>query len=72
MKELIELLNQIQDLAGVGIDALQQASGGDAATAAAGEAMPPAGEGAPQKGAPAGPPAGEGAPQKGAPAGPPR
>ena len=64
MKELIELLNQIQDLAGVGIDALQQASGGDAATAAAGEAMPPAGEGAP--------PAGEGAPQEGAPAGPPR
>lgn len=64
MKELIELLNQIQDLAGVGIDALQQASGGDAATAAAGEAMPPAGE--------AMPPAGEGAPQKGAPAGPPR
>ena len=68
MKELIELLNQIQDLAGVGIDALQQASGGDAATAAAGEAMPPAGEGAPQEGAPAG----EGAPQEGAPAGPPR
>ena len=64
MKELIELLNQIQDLAGVGIDALQQASGGDAATAAAGEAMPPAGE--------AMPPAGEGAPQEGAPAGPPR
>ena len=64
MKELIELLNQIQDLAGVGIDALQQASGGDAATAAAGEAMPPAGEGAP--------PAGKGAPQEGAPAGPPR
>ena len=64
MKELIELLNQIQDLAGVGIDALQQASGGDAATAAAGEAMPPAGEGAP--------PAGEGAPPEGAPAGPPR
>ena len=67
MKELIELLNQIQDLAGVGIDALQQASGGDAATAAAGEAMPPAGEGAPQKGAPQ-----EGASQEGAPAGPPR
>ena len=70
MKELIELLNQIQDLAGVGIDALQQASGGDAATAAAGGAMPPAGEGAPQGGAK--PPAGEGAPQEGAPAGPPR
>lgn len=67
MKELIELLNQIQDLAGVGIDALQQASGGDAATAAAGGAMPPAGEGAPQEGAPK-----EGAPQEGAPAGPPR
>ena len=64
MKELIELLNQIQDLAGVGIDALQQASGGDATTAAAGKAMPPAGE--------AMPPAGEGAPQEGAPAGPPR
>ena len=65
MKELIELLNQIQDLAGVGIDALQQASGGDAATAAAGEAMPAAaGE--------AMPPAGEGAPKEGAPTGPPR
>lgn len=27
MKELIDLLSQIQDLAGVGIDALQQATG---------------------------------------------
>ena len=28
MEELIELLNQIQELAGVGIEALQQAAGG--------------------------------------------
>ncbi len=35
MEQLIELLQQIQDLAGVGIDALQQAAGG-------GEGAPPA------------------------------
>ena len=44
MEELIELLTQIQDLAGVGIEALQQATGG-------GEAPAPEGE-APQEGPP--------------------
>lgn len=41
MEQLIELLQQIQELAGVGIDALQQAGGGGAE---------PQAEGAPQAG----------------------
>ena len=45
MEQLIELLMQIQELAGVGIDALQEALG-----AAGGEGVPP--EGAPSEGAP--------------------
>lgn len=54
MDKLIELLQQIQDLAGVAIDALQGA-GGDAG---GGEAPPPAeGEGAPAGGPPPEPPA---------------
>lgn len=44
MEQLIELLQQIQDLAGAGIEALQGAMGG-------GEAGPPP-EGAPPAGAP--------------------
>ena len=40
MEELIELLTQIQDLAGVGIEALQQATGGGEAPATEGEAPP--------------------------------
>lgn len=44
MDQLIELLQQIQDLAGVAIDALQGAEGDAAATG--GEGAPPA-EGAP-------------------------
>ena len=44
MEQLIELLTQIQDLAGMGIEALQQAGGGEGAapeTAPEGEAGPP-------------------------------
>ena len=43
MEQLIELLTQIQDLAGMGIEALQQAGGEGAAPEAApeGEAGPP-------------------------------
>lgn len=44
MEQLIELLQQIQDLAGAGIEALQGAMGG-------GEGGPPP-EGAPPEGAP--------------------
>ena len=44
MEQLIELLQQIQDLAGAGIEALQGAMGG-------GEGGPPE-EGAPPEGAP--------------------
>ena len=47
MEQLIELLTQIQELAGVGIEALQQALG----AAQGGEGAPP--EGAPPEGAPA-------------------
>lgn len=46
MEKLIELLEQIRELAGVGIDALQSAAGGEG-----GEA--PAPEGPPAEGAPA-------------------
>jgi hypothetical protein len=48
MEKLIELLQQIQDLAGVAIDALQGASGD---TKGGGEGAP-APEGAPPEGAP--------------------
>ena len=59
MEQLIELLQQIQELAGVGIDALTEALGG-----VGGEAPPP--EGAPppedapmpEEAPPAGPPVG--------------
>lgn len=49
MEQLIELLTQIQDLAGVAIDALQEAMGGGGA---------PAGAPAPGSEGPAGPPEG--------------
>lgn len=51
MDELIELLSQIQELAGVGIEALQQAAGGApapeeaGAAEAGGEGMAPPPEG---------------------------
>lgn len=43
MEQLVELLTQIQDLAGMGIDALQQAGGKEAGPKPApeGEAGPP-------------------------------
>ena len=43
MEQLVELLTQIQDLAGMGIEALQQAGGQEAAPKSApeGEAGPP-------------------------------
>lgn len=51
MEQLIELLQQIQDLAGAGIDALKGASEG--APAEGGEGAPPAEGGAPpEEGAP--------------------
>ena len=46
MEELIELLTQIQELAGVGIEALQQAAGGGEPAPAPEEAGEAAGEGA--------------------------
>ena len=58
MEQLIELLQQIQDLAGVAIDALTEALGG-----AGGEGPPP------EEGAPAGPPPGEGPPPEAPPEG---
>ena len=45
MDQLIEVLTQIQDLAGVAIEALNQAAGGGAPEGAAPEGAPP--EGAP-------------------------
>jgi hypothetical protein len=47
MEQLIELLRQIQELAGVGIEALEQAAGGGAP--AGGEGGPPP-EGPPPEG----------------------
>ena len=49
MEQLIELLKQIQELAGAGIDALQQAAGGGGE---GGEGGAPAPEGPPEGGAP--------------------
>ena len=68
MEQLIELLTQIQDLAGVAIDALNEAGGGGAPEGGAPE-------GPPEGGAPEGPPEGgvpEGPPREGPPSGPPR
>lgn len=49
MEQLIELLQQIQELAGVAIEALEQASGGG--EGGGGEGGPPP-EAAPEEGAP--------------------
>ena len=56
MEEMIELLKQIQELAGVGIDALSEAVGG--AEGEGGPAGPPEG-GPPPGGDEPGPPPGE-------------
>ena len=58
MEEMIELLKQIQELAGVGIDALTDAVGG--AEAEGGPAGPP--EGGPEGPPEGGPPPGGGKP----------
>lgn len=63
MEELIELLKQIQDLAGAGIDALESVTSGGGAPEGGG----PGGPGGTPKGEPGGP---GGAP-KGGPGGPP-
>ena len=55
MEQLIELLQQIQELAGVGIDALTEALGGAGGEAPAG---PPEGAPPPEEAPPAGPPVG--------------
>ena len=44
MDQLLEVLTQIQDLAGVAIEALNQAAGGGAPEGAAPEGAPPAPE----------------------------
>ena len=59
MEQLIELLQQIQELAGVGIDALTEALGGAGGEAPAGppEGAPmPEGAPIPEEAPPAGPP----------------
>lgn len=48
MEQLIELLKQIQELAGVAIEALQGAAGGGEGAPPEGEA-PPAGEAPPEE-----------------------
>ena len=63
MEELIELLKQIQDLAGAGIDALESVTSGGGAP----EGGEPGGPG----GAPKGGPGGPGGAPKGGPGGPP-
>ena len=69
MEELIELLKQIQDLAGAGIDALESVTSGGGAPEGGGPGGP---GGAPEGGGPGGPPeGGPGGPPEGRPDGPP-
>ena len=64
MEELIELLKQIQDLAGAGIDALESVTSGGGAPEGGG----PGGPGGAPKGGPGGPPEmGPGGPPEGGP-----
>ena len=56
MEQLIELLQQIQDLAGVAIDALNEAAGAAGGAAGGGEAGPPVEGELPPEGAKGGPP----------------
>ena len=72
MEELIELLKQIQDLAGAGIDALESVTSGGGAP----EGGEPGGPGGAPEGGPGGPPEGRpdggpGGPPEGRPDGPP-
>ena len=69
MEELIELLKQIQDLAGAGIDALESVTSGGGAPEGGGPGGP---GGAPEGGGPGGAPkGGPGGPLEGGPGGPP-
>ena len=71
MEELIELLKQIQDLAGAGIDALESVTSGGGAPEGGGPGGPGGPGGAP-KGGPGGPPeSGPGGSPEGGPGGPP-
>ena len=54
MEELIELLKQIQDLAGAGIDALESVTSGGGAPEGGGPGGPP--KSGPPEGGPGGPP----------------
>ena len=68
MEELIELLKQIQDLAGAGIDALESVTSGGGAP----EGGEPGGPGGAPEGGPGGPPeSGPGGSPEGGPGGPP-
>ena len=59
MEELIELLKQIQDLAGAGIDALESVTSGGGAPEGGGPGgAPKGGPGGPPEGGPGGPPEG--------------
>ena len=58
MEQLIELLMQIQELAGVGIDALQEALGAAGGEGAPPEGAPPEGASMPEEGPPPSPPVG--------------
>ena len=76
MEELIELLKQIQDLAGAGIDALESVTSGGGAPEGGGPGGPggapkgePGGPGGAPKGEPGGPP--ESGPPESGPGGPP-
>ena len=74
MEELIELLKQIQDLAGAGIDALESVTSGGGAPEGGGPGGPGGapeggGPGGAPKGGPGGPP--ESGPPEGGPGGPP-
>ena len=56
MEELIELLKQIQDLAGAGIDALESVTSGGGAPKGGPGGPPEGGPGGPPEGRPDGPP----------------
>ena len=58
MEELIELLKQIQDLAGAGIDALESVTSGGGAPKGGPGGSPESGPGGSPEGGPGGPPEG--------------
>ena len=58
MEQLIELLKQIQELAGAGVEALEGAAAEAGGAEGGAPAGPPEGGGGPEGGGPAGPPEG--------------